>query len=98
MKRICLFIILMLTIPLPTSAQSPHQSKRLLLELHTTATEFETELEKLNKEVERVQKKLGNESFVAKAPEKIVAVEKDKEQEYLEQRDKVLSRINELKA
>lgn len=46
MKRICLFIILMLTIPLPTSAQSPHQSKRLLLELHTTATEFETELEK----------------------------------------------------
>jgi len=68
-----------------------------LIDYEKEIARLETELDKLNKEVERVQKKLSNESFVEKAPEKIVAAEKEKEKEYLEQRDKVLSRINELK-
>jgi valyl-tRNA synthetase len=55
------------------------------------------ELEKLNSEVERVQKKLGNQGFVAKAPEKVIAEERAKEQDYLEKRAAVQARIEELK-
>jgi valyl-tRNA synthetase len=55
------------------------------------------ELEKLNSEVERVQKKLGNEGFVAKAPEKVIAEERAKEQDYLEKRAAVQARMEELK-
>ena len=58
---------------------------------------FRSELEKWNKEVERVQKKLSNEGFVKKAPEKVINEERAKEQDYLEKRAAVEARINELK-
>ncbi|MBU5593605.1 valine--tRNA ligase [Amphibacillus sp. MSJ-3] len=68
-----------------------------LIDYEKELARLEAELEKLNKEVERVQGKLSNDNFVKKAPEKIVAIEKQKEQDYLEQREKVAARINELK-
>ena len=68
-----------------------------LIDYEKEIARLEAELDKLNKEVDRVQKKLNNESFVSKAPEKIVAAEKAKEQEYLEQREKVVNRLNELR-
>ncbi|MFT4694815.1 MAG: valyl-tRNA synthetase, partial [Francisella sp.] len=43
---------------------------------------LDKELEKLAKEVERVEKKLSNERFVSSAPEAVVAVEKDKLAKY----------------
>ncbi len=55
------------------------------------------ELEKWTKEVERVQKKLGNEKFVSKAPQSVVDEEKAKERDYLEKQAAVKERINELK-
>ena len=67
-----------------------------LIDYEKEIARLETELEKLNKEVDRVQKKLGNAGFVKKAPEQVVAAEKEKEQEYLEQREKVVNRLNEL--
>lgn len=65
---------------------------------------IEEELERLKKEydrltieVERVQKKLSNEGFVSKAPEKIVEEERAKEKDYLEKRELVKQRMAELK-
>jgi valyl-tRNA synthetase len=56
------------------------------------------ELEKMNAEVTRVQKKLSNSRFVGKAPEAIVRKEREKERDYLQKRDKIQKRIAELKA
>ena len=58
---------------------------------------LEKELVKLDKEVERVQKKLGNEGFIKKAPEKVIEEERAKEKDYIEKRDAVRTRIAELK-
>ncbi|GGM27229.1 valine--tRNA ligase [Paraliobacillus quinghaiensis] len=68
-----------------------------LIDTEKEIARLQTELEKLNKEVERVQKKLGNEKFVSKAPEKVVAEEKQKEKDYLDKRAKVEERIKELR-
>ncbi len=58
---------------------------------------MQKEWNKWNKEVERVQKKLANERFVAKAPEAVVNEERAKEKDYLEKKQTVEKRITELK-
>lgn len=68
-----------------------------LIDIDEEVKRLEKEREKLNNEVERVQKKLSNDHFVKKAPEHIVNEEKDKEKDYLEKRRKVEERIAELK-
>ncbi|WP_346968194.1 valine--tRNA ligase [Clostridium disporicum] len=64
----------------------------------------EKELERLNKEkkklegeVTRIEKKLSNEGFVAKAPEAVINGEKEKLVKYKEMLDAVLVRIDTLK-
>lgn len=64
----------------------------------------EKELERLNKEkkkleaeVERIDKKLSNEGFLAKAPEAVINGEKEKRAKYQEMLDAVLVRIESLK-
>jgi valyl-tRNA synthetase len=69
-----------------------------LIDITEEVKRLEKELEKLNNEVDRVQKKLTNENFVNKAPEAIVNEEKAKEKDYLDKRKKVEERIAELKA
>ena len=63
----------------------------------------EKELERLNKEVkklegeiERIDKKLGNAGFVAKAPEAVVNAEKEKRSKYVEMLEAVKVRIDAL--
>lgn len=68
-----------------------------LINIEEETKRLEKELDKLNKEVERVQKKLSNEGFVKKAPEKVIEEERAKEKDYVEKRDAVIHRINELK-
>ncbi|MDQ0256495.1 valyl-tRNA synthetase [Evansella vedderi] len=68
-----------------------------LLDLDAEIKRLEGELKRLDGEVTRVQKKLSNEGFVAKAPEKVIAAEREKEKDYLEQREKVKARLEELK-
>ena len=68
-----------------------------LINMEEEIARLTKELEKWNKEVERVQKKLSNEGFVKKAPEKVINEERAKEQDYLEKRAAVEARINELK-
>ena len=43
------------------------------------------EKETAQKEIERLEKKLGNPEFVAKAPEKVIAGEKEKLEKYTAQ-------------
>lgn len=64
----------------------------------------EKELERLNKEkdklqgeIDRVEKKLSNQSFVSKAPEAVVAEEKAKGEKYRVMLEAVLTRIESLK-
>ncbi|MDF1506896.1 valine--tRNA ligase [Robertmurraya sp. DFI.2.37] len=68
-----------------------------LINIAEEIARLEKELDKWNKEVERVQKKLSNEGFVKKAPEKVIAEERAKEADYLEKRAAVELRIKELK-
>lgn len=56
------------------------------------------ELDKMNAEVNRVQKKLSNPRFVDQAPEQVVSKEREKEKDYLQKREKIQARIVELKA
>ncbi|MBD7935671.1 MULTISPECIES: valine--tRNA ligase [Cytobacillus] len=68
-----------------------------LINIDEEIARLQKEWDKLNKEVERVQKKLSNEGFLKKAPEKVIAEEKAKEQDYSEKRSAVEARMNELK-
>lgn len=69
-----------------------------LINIEEELARLQKEWEKWNKEVERVQKKLANERFVAKAPEAVVNEERAKEKDYLEKKQTVEKRIAELKA
>ncbi|CAM3501738.1 valine--tRNA ligase [Marinicrinis lubricantis] len=68
-----------------------------LIDIEQEISRLEKELQNLNKEVERVDKKLSNEGFIAKAPAQVIEEEKAKQRDYTEKRDKVLSRLQELK-
>jgi len=68
-----------------------------LINIDEEVARLKKEYDKLDKEVERVQKKLSNEGFVKKAPEKVIEEEKAKEKDYLEKRSAVEARIKELK-
>jgi len=68
-----------------------------LINMEEEIARLTKELEKWTKEVERVQKKLSNQGFVSKAPEKVINEEKAKEQDYLQKRATVEARIKELK-
>lgn len=52
-----------------------------------------TEKTKLEKELDRVVKKLANKGFTDKAPEKVVEGEREKQHKYQEMLDKVLERL-----
>ncbi|MFB4210773.1 valine--tRNA ligase [Shouchella sp. JSM 1781072] len=69
-----------------------------LLDIDAEIARLEKEKEKLTKEVERIEKKLGNEGFVAKAPAHVVEEEKSKKEDYELKRKKVIDRIEELSA
>jgi valyl-tRNA synthetase len=67
-----------------------------LINLDEEISRLKKELDKLNAEVERVQKKLSNEGFVKKAPAKVIEEERAKERDYLEKRETVRQRLEEL--
>jgi valyl-tRNA synthetase len=68
-----------------------------LIDIAQEISRLEKEIQTLNGEVERIEKKLANEGFVSKAPAKVIDEEKAKLADYAEKRDKVLARIAELK-
>ncbi|WP_028530589.1 valine--tRNA ligase [Paenibacillus sp. HW567] len=68
-----------------------------LIDIGQEIIRLEKEVQTLNSEVERVEKKLGNQGFVAKAPAKVIEEERAKQADYSAKREKVLARIAELK-
>ena len=69
-----------------------------LIDLNEEISRLQKEAKKLEIEVTRGEKKLGNEKFVANAPEAVVAKEKEKLANYKQQLAATESRIEELKA
>lgn len=68
-----------------------------LIDIDQEIARLEKELQHLNAEVERVEKKLSNKGYIAKAPAHVVEQERAKGRDYREKRDKVLARIAELR-
>ena len=68
-----------------------------LINIEDEIARLEKEAEKLQQEVNRVEKKLSNEKFVAKAPAAVVEAERAKGADYQAQREAVLERIAILK-
>jgi len=67
-----------------------------LINIDEEIARLKKELDKYTKEVERVEKKLGNPGFVGKAPAHVIEEEKAKAQDYSDKRAAVEARIAEL--
>ncbi|MGG4032791.1 valine--tRNA ligase [Paenibacillus cisolokensis] len=68
-----------------------------LIDIEQEIARLEKELKTLNGEVERIERKLANEGFMAKAPAKVIEEERNKLKDYADKRAKVLARIAELR-
>lgn len=68
-----------------------------LIDIEQELKRLQKELDTLQFEVERIEKKLGNQGFVAKAPAKVIEEEKAKLADYADKREKVIARLAELK-
>ncbi|WP_424768127.1 valine--tRNA ligase [Paenibacillus sp. sgz302251] len=68
-----------------------------LIDIAQEIARLEKEHQHLSAEVERVERKLSNEGFVAKAPAKVIEEERSKMNDYADKREKVLARIAELR-
>jgi len=69
-----------------------------LIDIAQEEARLAKELDALQGEVERIEKKLANEGFVSKAPARVIDEEKAKLADYAEKRAKVAARLTELKA
>ena len=69
-----------------------------LIKIEDEIKRLEADASKLQKEVDRVTKKLANENFVSKAPEAVVEEERQKGETYQAQLDAVQARIEQLKS
>lgn len=68
-----------------------------LIDFDKELERLEKEKSKLEDEIRRVESKLSNQGFVAKAPAKVVEEEKEKQGKYTQMLENVLDRINSLK-
>ena len=69
-----------------------------LIDLDEEIARLQKENERLTGEITRIDRKLGNANFVAKAPEAVVAEQRTKRADYVKQQEATVSRINELQA
>ncbi|GAB2560665.1 valine--tRNA ligase [Gracilibacillus alcaliphilus] len=67
-----------------------------LIDIEKELARLQGELDKWSQEVARVEKKLSNQGFVSKAPAQVVEAEKEKQTDYLEKKERVQARIQEL--
>lgn len=69
-----------------------------LIDFEKELDRLEKEKAKLEKEVDRVNKKLTNEGFLAKAPDHLVAEEREKKEKYEDMLGTVMERINAMRS
>ncbi|GGE45276.1 valine--tRNA ligase [Agaricicola taiwanensis] len=69
-----------------------------VIDLAAEQDRLQKEIERTGKEIARIDAKLGNESFVARAPEEVVEGEREKREEYRAQKDKLTEALMRLKA
>lgn len=69
-----------------------------LIDFEKEIERLEKEKEKLEGEIKRVMGKLSNESFVSKAPEKLVESEREKQTKYEEMLENVSERLESIKS
>ncbi|MAF95663.1 MAG: valine--tRNA ligase [Rhodospirillaceae bacterium] len=69
-----------------------------VIDLDSEKTRLEKEIAKLNAEVERFEKKLANEKFIANAPEAVVETEREKLEDAINQRAKMDEALGRLTA
>lgn len=68
-----------------------------IVDLPSEIEKLEKEKERILKDCERTEKKLGNDSFISKAPEEIVETEKNKLKDFKSRIEKITSYLAELK-
>lgn len=68
-----------------------------LIDIDAEIARLEKEWKHLDAEVERVEKKLSNQGFMAKAPADVVEAERAKGLDYADKREKVKARLEELR-
>ncbi|MET3896228.1 valyl-tRNA synthetase [Devosia sp. UYZn731] len=66
------------------------------IDLAVEKARLSKEVDKLNVEVSQIDKKLGNEQFVAKAPEEVIEEQKARRQAAVERRDRILEALKRL--
>lgn len=69
-----------------------------LIDIDEEIDRLNKELKKMDAEVARCRRKLADRRFVEKAPTAVVQKEREKANDYTQRRDKIQSRIDELKA
>jgi valyl-tRNA synthetase len=67
-----------------------------LIDFAVERARLEKEKKKLDDEVSRIDAKLGNAAFVAKAPEEVIEEQKEKREDYVERREKVVEALTRL--
>ncbi|WP_407051370.1 valine--tRNA ligase [Methyloraptor flagellatus] len=67
-----------------------------VIDLGAEKSRLDKELKKLDDEVRRIDAKLGNEAFVAKAPEEVVEENREKREEYRARAEKVREALSRL--
>src|SRR5690606_20786394 len=68
-----------------------------VIDLAAERTRLEKEMAKADADIQRVDAKLSNEKFVANAPEEIIEGEKEKREEAVARRDKIVEALERLK-
>ena len=68
-----------------------------IVDLSAETERLEKEIGKLDGEIKRLEGKLGNEKFVANAPEAVVAEEREKLSGYQEQREKTVAALERIR-
>jgi len=60
-----------------------------LIDLGAERARLNKEIDKAQDEIDKIDKKLSNEAFVAKAPEKVVALQKERRADYVSEQEKL---------
>lgn len=68
-----------------------------LIDVEKELARLGKDLELVKKEIERAEGKLNNQGFMAKAPEQVVAKEREKLSDYLDKRDKIEEQLEMVK-